>query len=283
MTTYNIYRRESSDSNPPVAIATGLTSMAYSDDTAESGKQYLYSVGVVKSGIEYVSAEIIVSTIKSYRYLRIYITANNGSFYIAINEIEMFTADSYIDETNPTQALTAASASQFSTIDNSQAFKAFDNNFSLLSNWVVGTNYGSVIPVSYPAWITYDFGIEKYIERIKIYPQPRSDLVDRTPKDFIIQGSNDNLTWDDIKAFNNVTDWIAGTGKTFNLVTGDSYIAGEEWTPMSSSSTKMFLCAEDLDEGVIEQWVCRKTGVAFKKPTHGNIAPTKATDRKSVV
>lgn len=114
MTTFNIYRRESNDSNPPVAIATGLTSMHYSDNTAESGKQYLYSVGAIKSGLEKISSEIEV-------------------------------------------------------------------------------------------------------------------------------------------------------------------IAGVPWTPMSSSSTKMFLCAEDLDEGVIEQWVCRKTGVAFKKPAHGDISPTNAT------
>ena len=36
----------------------------------------------------------------------------------------------------------------------------------------------------------------------------------------LIQGSNDGVNWTDIKAFNNVTGWIAGTGKTFSLVTG---------------------------------------------------------------
>lgn len=62
MITFNVYRRESNDSNPPVAIATGLTSMAYSDDTAEEDKTYLYSIGAMKSGFEKISNELLVST-----------------------------------------------------------------------------------------------------------------------------------------------------------------------------------------------------------------------------
>lgn len=57
MTMFNVYRRESNDANPTVAIATGLTSMSYSDDTAEKGKAYLYSVGAVKNGLEKTSDE----------------------------------------------------------------------------------------------------------------------------------------------------------------------------------------------------------------------------------
>lgn len=221
---FNIYRNSVSteivDLDQPLATCN---TMYYVDLTVIQSQKYYYRIGIVRGNEEVFSDELIVSTsaMKSYRYLRIYITANNGSFYLAINEIEMFTAGSNIDETNPTQAETAASASQFSTIDDSRAFKAFDNNFGLLNNWVVGTDYaGQYEAVRYPAWIAYNFGVVKDIDRIKIYPQPRSDIVDRAPKDFIIQGSDDNLTWNDIKAFNDVTGWIAGTGKTFNLVTG---------------------------------------------------------------
>lgn len=60
MTTFNVYRRESNDSNPPVVIATGLTSMSYSDNTAEFGKTYLYSIGAVKNEFEKVGSEIAV-------------------------------------------------------------------------------------------------------------------------------------------------------------------------------------------------------------------------------
>lgn len=56
--TFNIYRREVGDTNPPVEIATGLTSKAYSDATAVSGKSYLYSVGAVVNSVERISDEI---------------------------------------------------------------------------------------------------------------------------------------------------------------------------------------------------------------------------------
>lgn len=56
--TFNIYRREVGDTNPPVEIATGLTSKAYSDATAVSGKSYLYSVGAVVNSFEKISDEI---------------------------------------------------------------------------------------------------------------------------------------------------------------------------------------------------------------------------------
>ncbi|WP_426977454.1 LamG-like jellyroll fold domain-containing protein [Acinetobacter johnsonii] len=68
MTTFNVYRRESNDTNPPVAIATGLTSMSYSDDTAEFGKTYLYSVGAVRSGFEKISSEVSVSALTTDPY-----------------------------------------------------------------------------------------------------------------------------------------------------------------------------------------------------------------------
>lgn len=73
MTTFNVYRRESNDSNPPVAIATGLTSMSYSDNTAESEKAYLYSVGAIKGGFEKVSDELYVLAMPEYAntYLRL--------------------------------------------------------------------------------------------------------------------------------------------------------------------------------------------------------------------
>lgn len=77
MTTFNIYRRESNDSNPPIAIATGLTSMSYSDATAEVGKQYLYSVGAIKSGFEKVSSEVLVSTV-NHPVLSLFKNAEKG-------------------------------------------------------------------------------------------------------------------------------------------------------------------------------------------------------------
>lgn len=63
MTAFNVYRREVGDPNSPVAIAIGLTSMSYSDGTAEEDKIYLYSIGAVRSGLEKISNEVTVSTL----------------------------------------------------------------------------------------------------------------------------------------------------------------------------------------------------------------------------
>lgn len=58
MTAFNVYRRGSNDTNPPVVIATGLTNMSYSDNDVVRGGGYLYSVGAVKNGVEKISTEI---------------------------------------------------------------------------------------------------------------------------------------------------------------------------------------------------------------------------------
>lgn len=60
MTTFNVYRREVSDTNPPVAIATGLTSRNYTDATAIIANSYLYSIGAVKNGVEVIGDEAII-------------------------------------------------------------------------------------------------------------------------------------------------------------------------------------------------------------------------------
>lgn len=57
--TYNVYRRNT-PSETPVAIATELTSLNYSDTTVTIGSTYLYSVGAVKNGVEKIGTEISV-------------------------------------------------------------------------------------------------------------------------------------------------------------------------------------------------------------------------------
>ena len=66
--TFNVYRREKDDTNPPVAIATGLTSKNFTDDTIAVNKEYLYSIGATDGTSEKVGDEIEVSTILSSLY-----------------------------------------------------------------------------------------------------------------------------------------------------------------------------------------------------------------------
>ena len=59
MTTYNIYQRETLD-EPKTLVASGVTDKSYSVSGLAKGKKYLFSVGVVKNGIEKVSNEKVI-------------------------------------------------------------------------------------------------------------------------------------------------------------------------------------------------------------------------------
>lgn len=57
--TYNIYQRETLDQTP-VAIATGLNSKNHAVSDLTKGKKYLFSVGVVRNGLEKISNEKLI-------------------------------------------------------------------------------------------------------------------------------------------------------------------------------------------------------------------------------
>lgn len=63
MATFNVYRKEVSDTNSPTLIASDLTTTEYIDSTAVAGKTYVYIVGAVVNSIEKLSDEITVSTV----------------------------------------------------------------------------------------------------------------------------------------------------------------------------------------------------------------------------
>lgn len=76
MTTFTVYRREAGDTNPPMAIAAGLTSKEYSDATADLGETYLYSVGAIVNDLEKISDEKSFDTLIDKVDLLIFADAN---------------------------------------------------------------------------------------------------------------------------------------------------------------------------------------------------------------
>lgn len=58
--TFNIYRKEKNDLNPPTAIATGLTGKEFEDTTLSKDTAYLASVSAKKGSIEKFSDELLV-------------------------------------------------------------------------------------------------------------------------------------------------------------------------------------------------------------------------------
>lgn len=76
MTTFNVYRRDTSE-DTPVAIATGVEVTNYVDTTAAEGRTYLYSIGALKDGHEKISPEILVSTV-NHAVLSLFKNAEKG-------------------------------------------------------------------------------------------------------------------------------------------------------------------------------------------------------------
>lgn len=76
MTTFNVYRRDTSE-DTPVAIATGVEVTNYVDTTAAEGRTYLYSIGALKDGHEKISHEILVSTV-NHPVLSLFKNAEKG-------------------------------------------------------------------------------------------------------------------------------------------------------------------------------------------------------------
>ena len=76
----------------------------------------------------------------------------------------------------------AAASSQFSS--GQEAFRAFDRNYSTVSNYWTGN--------ALPAWLSFDFGSSIIIDGYTIYGS--SNAVDN-PRNWTFEGSNNNSTW----------------------------------------------------------------------------------------
>jgi hypothetical protein len=143
------------------------------------------------------------------RYWRIYITENNGDAYTSIQEVELRGTLGGVDLTTPS---TTTDASSFYAPGFNSSSKLVDDSMAVDTGpWVSDT--GLVVP----HWVSFDFGSLKEIRELAVYPQNGAAYVGRAPKAFIVQTSTDGVTWADKKTFSNVTGWVAGTPKLFDL------------------------------------------------------------------
>ena len=165
------------------------------------------------SGIKWPGAQTktISKSVLKGRYFRIYITANNGDAYTSMQEIELRALASGPDLTSPS---TPSNQSSFFPNDYNTAAKLVDNDLSdyAKSTWVTAT--GAVLP----QWVSFDFGVSTTLLELAIWPQNLTAILARAPKDFQIQVSEDGVLWTTAVSFTNITGWVAGTAKTFALV-----------------------------------------------------------------
>ena len=200
---------------PPPKMVFGGDIRTYIDAEITLGQTYYVRMSSVKNGAEKPSSETTVSTAQLFQYFRLYITANNGdSSFTAIQEIEMALTENGPDITTPSTTITASSA-----YVGFEANKVLDNNFSdQTKTWI---SSGSV----FPHHLTLTFAEIRNVVELRIWCHNTINNggltgKNRAPKDFVLQGSNDSVNWLDIRSFNNITDWVAGVGKKFNIANG---------------------------------------------------------------
>ena len=143
----------------------------------------------------------------SYRYIRIYITANNGDAYTSIQEIELHTTYGGSDVTS------TSSATGQSDYYNTNTFaRTLDGGMEYSLEC-----YVSATGVGFPHWGYVDLGEKSVIRELKMWSQNYAGGAARAPKDFKVQGSNDLSTWIDLSVQTNITNWVAGTPKVFQF------------------------------------------------------------------
>ena len=150
-----------------------------------------------------------------FRYYRINCTANCGATNVyCIAELELFDTRANLCQTmtsNTAPAPYAAFAS--SELSSYAAYLALDSSLSTL--WASANS-------SPPHSLSYYCGGDKYIfTGVSINGTYAS--AGTQPKDFKIQGSNDNVTWDDLASYTNQTSWTNGLWKNFSCKCTKSY------------------------------------------------------------
>lgn len=146
-----------------------------------------------------------------YRYWRIYVTATNGDAYLAIQEMEM--------ATSPGGANVASNGMptwQSSSYGGGDPFAAAFNGSFLSSPGCLWLTDGKPMP----QWGSIDLGSQVVLQEVRMQCQNWGGGPGRAPKNFVIQGSNDNSTWTDVRAFAGVSSWAVGKWLACNLLDG---------------------------------------------------------------
>ena len=122
-------------------------------------------------------------------------------------------ADTCTDQVPTLTGNTSAVATSGTYSSSYPAWYAFDGSSS--SMWISET-------WETPAWISYNFGSNRVINRYSIKNTNGSTLTTRAPKDFKLQGWN-GLSWITVDTRTNQTGWTSGVARTYQVQTPGAY------------------------------------------------------------
>ena len=195
------------DTNLPSPIATNLKTMYFVDTTVVQGAVYFYKIKAWRDSVSVVSDEInVIAGSGYYQFYRIYITQNSGNLdgYSEMQEVEFAESIGGVDITSAQMP-----TNQSSYYASRTASKLVDND--LTNGEAIWTSDAPV----FPQWVSFNFGGPKKIAELRIYPT-NSPYFERAPKNFVVQGSNDAIEWENIKEFVDVL-WPDSNPKSFIL------------------------------------------------------------------
>jgi hypothetical protein len=143
----------------------------------------------------------------TFSRFRIYIFAANSTTYAQMTEVELLDAaneDLFDKYTVGTAESTFYTASY-------RADKLIDNIKTGNSKW---TSSGGNAANS---WVSFAFPFAVTPKKITISNYYSTSESNRQPRDFIVQGSNDGLSWQSIGSYTNQTNWLALETRTYTL------------------------------------------------------------------
>lgn len=151
-----------------------------------------------------------VASSNTWRYWRIYVTANNGDTYCGVG----YTSGQY----GFILAATAGGATvlTYSMVYTSETAVYGADTFYFACTQLNGTwlSNGQAGP-----WSAYvDLGTAMTLVECRMYAENASVGPARAPNTFQIQGSSDGVNWSVVKSFSGINTWVQGQSLSFSLV-----------------------------------------------------------------
>lgn len=138
------------------------------------------------------------SSKKKYRYFRVYCTALSSGTQLAMTETDLLGLSGNIS--SPTTVVTSSSGSSSGSPSN-----LVSENFN---SWVSSDNA--------PIYIYYDILNPEIFTGIYVRALG-SIYTNQCMKDFTVEGSQDNSSWDLLLTVSNQINWTSNEGRTFNV------------------------------------------------------------------
>lgn len=140
----------------------------------------------------------------TYRYFKLNCTASVSAFAFMINEIELYETPSNVRSGDiTTSGMTVTDNQNYGA--GYEGSKVFNNSFSLGAG-----NRWQMNGQSYPIWVKIDLGSGN--EKEVLSYSVMADDGSYPPKDWTLQGSDDDSSWTTISTVTDQTGW--GTGET---------------------------------------------------------------------